>query len=60
MLTGIMFGFVGKNLLDFEDIITNMRVAPEYYAISHNRVEIGKINSLRTFEDINGFTALMA
>jgi hypothetical protein len=37
MSTGIVLGFIGKNpyylLLDFEDIITNMQVAPEYYAI---------------------------
>ena len=63
MLTGIMFGFVSKDpyysLLNFEDNITNMRIAPEYYSTQHNRVEAGKKTVLRTFKDINDFTALM-
>ena len=42
-----MFGFVNKDpyysLLNSEDNITNMQMAPEYYSMRHNRVEVGKI-----------------
>ena len=51
MSTGIMFGLVSKDpyysLLNFEDYITNMQIAQEYYSLQHNRVEVGKINGFK-------------
>ena len=46
-----MFGFVSKDpyysFLNFEDNITNMQIAPEYYSMLHNRVEVGKMNGFK-------------
>jgi hypothetical protein len=53
MLTGIMFGFVIKNpyysLLNFKDIITDTRIAPKYYSIRLNRMEVRETRGFKSF-----------
>jgi hypothetical protein len=52
MSTGITLGFVIKNpyysLLNFEDIITDTQIAPKYYSIRQNRMEIREIHGFES------------